>query len=296
MNGNKIIEGVSKETKVTTAGYLAVYCSDVAFKNITINSNYTPCNNSAIKVIYLMGQCNNATFDNVHVESLNTNGNPRGIQIDEVGATNKMILNMKDSSIEVGRSGYAIRDFRKSDITLTGVTIGGYAAVYFYNCYEEEDKIENPSGSTVTATGCTFNAINYQPKGENDFSVFNFDGDDYSTMNCNVTLDNCMVNGYTAEGAESITSLVCTQWTGEDEKGLYATVAAANLTFTVKGDSIVNCGNLVNEDNTCDDLNNIQFQEGTYYQDPSNYVDKDSYKIIESKDSKGVKIWVVSKK
>ncbi len=277
-----IIHGNGKTVKCD--GYLDIY-SEIEIYDISLISSYSQAKGSA-KVLYFEGGCTKATLNNVYIEDLYkySADHSRGIQIDGSTTDETLDLTIKNSKIVTPTDGYPFMIYRKCDIKMENSTTVGYCVMNYYN-YASNN---NPNGSTLTATNCTFNAQNNYSGDDNNYSVFAFDGNGNSTLNCIVNLINCKVDADTVPPNKSYTSLVGTQINGKSSK--------SNLTVNVSGEeTVINCGKFINEgEYKPQDDNHLVIGEGKYSKDPTSYLEE-GYSASEIIDENGNTWWAVTK-
>ncbi len=279
INNNKLTIKGNGNTLTLDGGFLEVNSPEIEFDDLIVYNKYTF---KSAKSIYFMGDCKKATLNNVIIDNDSTaEKNVRGIQIDEAGtsAGDEMNLTMNNCSVDVGIAGYPLYIFRKSNIIMNNCKTNGYCAMYFENW--DTGGALNPHSSVVNATNCTFIAQNNHSGKRNGFGAFSF----LNTTDCELTLNNCTVDATTIYPNNACSSLLNVMRTGG-----YSMNARIKLTVTGNKTKIKSGDLVFDSATTGEDANTLVLQEGTYNQDPSDYV-PEGYKVIDNKDG----TWTVTK-
>ena len=162
---------------------------DVTLKNLTIHNS-----GAAGRPIETRGNIGTINFDNVTINATG-GGNTQGLTVGG-SQTSKAVINIKDSAINAGSSGYPIITFNPVTLNITDSDFTGYCGIYF----KEPNSSAGSFGSVVTATNSKFDAPNDYDGYRNGFGVFVM-----CTDNIKLNLTDCKINGeYTGTALQAI--------------------------------------------------------------------------------------------
>ena len=230
---------------------------DVTLKNLTINNA-----GAEGRAIETRGNIRSVNLEKVTINATGS-GNTQGFTVGG-NQSSSAIINVKDSKINAGNSGYPIITFNPVQMDIQGSELHGYCALYLKGVVSSAGS----RGSVITAKNSNFDAPNVHglAGGWNTFGNIVLEDDGIS-----VTLDSCVINAKQENTALQDVFVLSG----------YAERVEQKCTFIVKGNS-TEIGSLLRASSSgWSDKYSLAISGGTFGVDPSDFV-ATGYKVVDN--------------